>query len=195
MFIDTISPESAEGTVAEIYEEARAAKGYVPNYSRVFALRPEVFDAWDALASAIRKSMGKRRYELATLAAARSLKSSYCSLAHGKVLRDQVLGSDQLIAVMVDPTDSGIPSEEQKIMEFAERVATDASAITSEEVQALRDSGLSDPEILDVALAAAARSFFSKVLDAMGADPDNAYLEMEPELRELLVVGRPIATS
>ena len=195
MFIDTISPESAEGTVAEIYEEARSAKGYVPNYSRVFALRPEVFDAWEALASAISKSMGKRRYELATLAAARSLKSSYCSLAHGKVLRDQVLGRDQLVAVMVDPTDSGIPPEEQKIMEFAERVATDASAITSEEVQALRDSGLSDPEILDVALAAAARSFFSKVLDAMGADPDNAYLEMEPQLRDLLVVGRPIATA
>ncbi len=195
MFIDTVSPEDAVGTVAEIYEEARSAKGYLPNYSRVFALRPEAFDAWDALATAIRKSMGKRRYELATLAAARSLKSSYCSLAHGKVLRDQVLGTDQLVAVMVDPTGAGIPEQEQKIMEFAERVAIDASTITADDIALLRGAGLSDPEILDVALAAGARSFFSKVLDAMGADPDQAFLELEPELRELLVVGRPIATS
>ena len=35
--------------------------------------------------------MDTRRYELATLAAARELRSSYCSLAHGKILAERFL--------------------------------------------------------------------------------------------------------
>jgi hypothetical protein len=45
-----------------------------------------------------------------------------------------------------------------------------------------------------VALAAAARCFFSTVLDATGTEPDAAYrTELEPDLRRALTVGRPIA--
>jgi hypothetical protein len=46
---------------------------------------------------------------------------------------------------------------------------------------------------MDVSLAAAARCFFSKARDAIGVLPDASYRELEPELREVLVVGRPIA--
>jgi hypothetical protein len=52
-----------------------------------------------------------------------------------------------------------------------------------------------DDEIFDVAAAAAARCFFSKLIDAMGAQADTAYNALEPDLREALTVGRPIAES
>ncbi len=47
-------------------------------------------------------------------------------------------------------------------------------------VDVLRAQGLSDEEILDVAMAAAARCFFSKVMDAVGAEPEARYLSDEP---------------
>jgi uncharacterized peroxidase-related enzyme len=194
-FIETIGDREANGPVADLYEEDREDKGYVSNYTRLFAYRPEVFDAWGDLNSSIKTAMGLRRYELATLAAARTLKSSYCSLAHGQVLRDKHLGADGLVAVVVDRHASELSPQEVAIMDFAEKVAGDATAITAEDVQSLRQQGLSEAEIFDVALAAGARSFFSKVLDAMGAKPDPVYLKMEPELQRLLTVGRPIAVS
>ncbi len=46
---------------------------------------------------------------------------------------------------------------------------------------------------MDVILAAAGRCFFSKTLDALGVQPDASYRDLEPALREALVVGRPIA--
>jgi alkylhydroperoxidase family enzyme len=58
------------------------------NSERAFAERPEVLAAWVQLNGAIKAGMDLRRYELATLAAARRLRSSYCSLAHGTVLRE-----------------------------------------------------------------------------------------------------------
>ena len=40
--------------------------------------------------------------------------------------------------------------------------------------------------------AASARCFFSKTLDALGAEPDAAYRELDARLVDPLVVGRPI---
>jgi len=45
-----------------------------------------------------------------------------------------------------------------------------------------------------VIVAAAARCFFSKTLDATGTPPDAAFEQLSPILREALTVGRPIDT-
>src|SRR3974377_1186155 len=58
------------------------------NMERAFEAHPEILAAWVELNTAIKSRMDTRRYERATVAAAQRLRSSYCSLAHGKVLRD-----------------------------------------------------------------------------------------------------------
>lgn len=64
------------------------------------------------------------------------------------------------------------------------------------DVDRLREAGLSDPEIADIVFAAAARSFFTRVLDGLGAQLDRQTAETFPqELRESLIVGRPIADA
>ena len=139
--------------------------------------------------------MDLRRYELVTLAAARRLRSSYCSLAHGSVLMQQFLDPDALRRVALDHRDAGLDEVDVAVMDLAEKVVDDATSITEEDVQRLRDLGLTDKDVLDVVLAAAARCFFSKTLDALGAEPDAAFLSLDPGLREALVVGRPIAAE
>jgi alkylhydroperoxidase family enzyme len=57
----------------------------VPNYVRLFARRPAVYAAWRQLLASITADMDERRYELATVAAASTLRSSYCTLAHSRV--------------------------------------------------------------------------------------------------------------
>ena len=59
-------------------------------------------------------------------------------------------------------------------MVFAEKMTVDANRVTPEDVEGLRTHGLTDAEIFDVTLAAAARAFYSKVLQAMDAEPDEA---------------------
>ena len=60
-------------------------------------------------------------------------------------------------------------------MDLAERVVDDATSISEADLQRLRDLGLSETDIMDVVLAASARSFFSKTLDALGVRPDASY--------------------
>ena len=77
-------------------------------------------------------------------------------------------------------------------MDLAEKVGADATSVKVEDVQRLLALGLSEREVLDVVPAAAARCFFSKLLDAMGVAPDGFYRRLDGELVETLTVGRPI---
>jgi alkylhydroperoxidase family enzyme len=161
------------------------------NYERAFAERPEVYAAWRQLLTGIKAGMDPRRYELATLAAARRLRSSYCSLAHGTVLIESF--GEPVREIALDRRTAGLDEIDIAVMDLADRVVDDAASIGDADLQRLRDLGLAETEIMDVVLAAAARCFFAKTLDALGVRPDASYNELEPELREVLVVGRPIA--
>ena len=188
-FVETTPEEEASGEVAEIYDAMREQFGYLPNLVRVFSLRPEVYRAWLQLNGAV-KAHDLRRYELATLAAARRLRSSYCSLQHGKVLAQQFLSFEE-----VPGLPDGLDGADRAVMELAEKVVDDATAVTQADIDRLRAHGLSDAEIVDVVLAAAVRCFFSKTLDALGVAPDSTYADLPREFREPLTVGRPIETT
>lgn len=160
------------------------------NLERAFALRPEVYAAWRQLVTAVKATSDERRYELATLAAARRLRSSYCSLAHGKVLAEQFYDFES-----VPSLPEGLDDADRAIMAFAEQVVTDATSITQADVDELRSHGLNDGEIVDIVLAATIRCFFSKTLDALGVQPDAEFAELDPAFREALTVGRPIESA
>lgn len=195
-FIELVSDEEgATGPAAEVFESARARLGYVPNYARAFAHRPEIYAAWGSLIAAINGRMDPRRYELVTLAAAQQIRSSYCSLAHGKILVDQFIDEDELRAIVCDAESAGLDEADLAAMELAEKVVGDATGVTADDIDRLRKLGLEDAEILDIVAAAAVRCFFSKTLDALGVLPDAVFAELQPELRDALAVGRPIASA
>lgn len=191
-FVDTVAEDQATGAVAEMYATDEEAFGFLPNFTRAFSLRPTVYAAWRQLNGALKSSMDPRRYELATVAAARRLRSSYCMLAHGSVLMDKFLDPDSLTAVVADHRDATLSATDVAVMDLAEKVADDATAVQQSDIERLRSEGLTDAEIVDVVLAAAARCFFSKTLDALGVAPDAKYAELDPTVRKVLTVGRAI---
>jgi uncharacterized peroxidase-related enzyme len=189
-YIETMQPSAATGEVRQMYERQQASWGYVPNYAKVFSHRPEVMARWAGLLSGIRRNVDSRRFELVTLAAALALRNSYCCLAHGNALT--AFYAPETVRAIADGDLRCLSAADGAMMAFAQKVATDAAAVTADDVAALRDHGYADDEIFDIAATAAGRAFFTKLLDALGAEADGAYLEMDEALRESLLVGRPI---
>jgi uncharacterized peroxidase-related enzyme len=192
-FIETVPDDQAAGATATMYATDRDVFGYLPNFTRAFSPRPTVYAAWRELNGAIKSNMDLRRYELATLAAARRLRSSYCCLAHGSILMERFLDAESVTALAADHRTAGLDEADVAVMDLAEKVADDAVAVEREDIDRLRAVGLSDEDILDVVLAAAARCFFSKTLDALGVQPDGRYGDLDDTVRTALTVGRPIA--
>jgi uncharacterized peroxidase-related enzyme len=194
-FIKTVGDENVSEEARRYFDLDRERLGYVANYTRLFALRPEVEEARRQLLSAIARNMGPRRYELVTVAAAGKLRSSYCTLAHGKILADDHLGSTAVRDLVVEQVAAGLDEVEMAIVDFARKIVDDATSVIPADIERLRELGLSDVEILDVALAAAVRCFVSKTLDAFCVEADSVYAELEGELRKTLIVGRSIVSD
>jgi uncharacterized peroxidase-related enzyme len=190
-FIKTIAPADASGDVRAMYERQQAAWGFVPNYAKVFCYRPEVMVRWGRLLAEIKRPMDRRRFELATFAAAHALRHTGCALAHGKALAEYV-GEDAVRALASGERDEQLSDCDMAIAAFARKVALDASSITSGDVGVLRSHGLADEEIFDLAATAAGRAFFTKLLDSLGAAAEASFRELDPALREALTVGRPV---
>ena len=194
MFIGRTNEGGATERVAEYFAAQRAFWGFLPNYAHCFAGRPEVADAWSALNTAIREGMDRRRYELATLAAARQRRSTYCSIAHASFLRDVCQDEATVRALACDASGGLLQETDRLIYRFATKVAADAASVTQHDVDELRSAGLADEDIAGVVQAVAARLFFTAVLDGLGAltDPQTAGT-FEPDLLTFLTVGRPVA--
>jgi uncharacterized peroxidase-related enzyme len=194
-YLYTVPPDEASGEVKAMYDKDLAAQGYVANYTRAFSARPDVLRGWLALKDAITSGMDPRLYELATVATATAIRSSYCSLVHGNILATGYYPAEQVVSIAGDrdEADGALDAADAAVVRFARKVAEEAEQVTPEDFGELRGLGFSDADIFNVILAAAARCFFSKVLDATGTLPDAALHDLPDQLRAALTVGRDIA--
>jgi uncharacterized peroxidase-related enzyme len=196
MFIETAPESAASGDLADYYAQQRGLWGFLPDYAGAFSPAPDVAAAWNALIATVRGRMDRRRFEIVTIAAARALRSTYCTAAHSKFLRDVCGDESSLDAIDADPTGVGLSSPDREIYAFAAKVAADAASVSQADVDGLLAVGLSDTDVAEVVYAVAARAFFTTVLDGLGAQLDAATAgAFPPELLAGMVVGRPVGSA
>jgi hypothetical protein len=114
-----------------------------------------------------------------------------CSLAHGKVLT-QFISPEDVAAIARGESPHSLTAAELAIIELARKVAKDATAVTNGDVDHLRYHGLHDAEIFDIVAIAAARSFWTKIIDSLGSDADEPSRAIDKEFRSAMTVGRPL---
>ena len=190
-YIETVPSPAGNEELRAMYERQQAHYGYLPNYAKVFCYRPEIMELWAKLQSGIKRHMDRRRYELVTFAAANALRSTLCSLAHGKLLTE-FLSMEDVEAIARGEAPKSLSAAEAAMLVFGRKVARDASAVTADDVELLKQHGFTDAEIFDISATAAARAFWTKMLDSLGVEVDAPLRAMSPELRNALTVGRPI---
>ncbi|NYD65511.1 carboxymuconolactone decarboxylase family protein [Agromyces atrinae] len=171
--------------VAEIYASDIDDQGFVAAHTRIMTINIDAYDAWENLIGAIAASMGKRRYELVTLAAALGARSTHCRLAHGKKTLS-IVDEGDLVAIARDYRSApSLSAAEITMMEFAEKVSSDASSMTDDDSSRLRGAGFTDREIVDIALAAAARNYYSRAIQALAVPVDE--IDLSDELQAALL--------
>lgn len=187
MIVATPDPEGAEGLVAEIYSEDLEADGFVFAHTRAMAVNPEAYRAFEDLVRAIVPSIGLRTYEMATLGAARGVGSRHCLLAHGrKTLDAGLLDAEQLALLVRDEAGGVLDEADLAVFAYAYRLSTDSAGMTDADTSALRAAGFTDRQIVDITLAAAARNYLSRSLQAL-AVPVEDVPRLDPQTAQALL--------
>ena len=190
-FIDILPTSSISDEVRAMYARQEAHWGFVPNYAKVFCHRPEIMGLWAQLQIGIKRHMTKRRFELVTFVAATALRSTLCSLGHGRALTEFIPEEDVLALARGEAPASLSPAE-VAMVSFARKVARDASSVDASDVEELIRHGFTDGEVFDVSAAAAARAFWTKLIESLGVEPEPPFRAMSSAFRNALAVGRPI---
>ena len=191
-FIDIIPEADIGDDVRAMYDRQQSFWGFIPNYAKVFCHRPEIMGLWAQLQAGIKSHMDKRRFELITFAASHTLRSTLCSLAHGKALT-AFFSKEDIQSMARGASPKSLTDAEAAMMAFSRKVARGAYLVTSADVDELKKYGFTDGEVFDIAAAVGARAFWTNVIESLGVEPEPPFLELENEFRKTLTVGRAIA--
>lgn len=194
MFIATIDEKDATGEIAAIYRDEAEALGFVMEGTKCWTALPHLSAMVEHLLHAARNnfSLGLTNWRLITLIAAREIPSTYCSHVYAKLLVKDLGSKEQVLAIQRDFRNAGLPARDVAMLAYAERIARDASRITSKDIDALRAHGFGDREVADIAFCASYRCFMSRYFDAVGAMPESVWLDADETFRSAMTVGKPV---
>lgn len=184
-WIRTVSQDEATGPLEELYQIELDALGFVLEATRAVAVRPEIAVAKQNLERVLLASpaLSKREYRLIQLVVAQRIRSTACVFVYAGALEGALGGLEGVGAVLRDYRAAGLSEREVAILDYA--VATAVGHPTEAHVTRLRQVGLDDGGIVDVAATAAYRLFGSRIYDALGVEADPFFRD-QADLVELL---------
>ncbi len=168
--IHSIEPKTAQGRTRELLDTVEKAFGTVPNVAKVMANSPAVLDSFLALSTAMGGVMigGKLHHQI-KLATSEANTCDYCNaiLTHlgtkgGISLADMFEGRK---AVSSDPrTDAAL--------RFASSVLESRGKVGDEELQAVREAGFGDTEIVEIVASVVVGCFTNFLNNVVGTALD-----------------------
>ena len=194
MFLAEPPPSEASSA---LYARDIADDGYVSNLARLWAWRPDVFDAFVKVRSLLteKAALSLRERAILVCATAASVGDSYCALAWGPKLAFE---TDPLTAaaVLQQKEATALNARERALATWAGQVVREPNAITAADVDRLREAGITDEEIFNATVFVAFRLAFSSVNDALGARPDQPLAAAAPAaVRDAVVYGRRVSDT
>jgi alkylhydroperoxidase family enzyme len=163
--IETISPEKAEGKLAELYAATEQFFGAVPNNARLLGVSPEILENQLQIAEYY---MAHPTLSVPFLAMVRMLVSKgtgspYCRNLNAGLLMKAGVPKETVGAMQSDPGQAPLSDKDKALLSFVLKAADDPHAVKAEEVASLRSLGWKDADIFD-AVAHAARTVATNII-------------------------------
>lgn len=149
--INTVSPEKAEGAVKEAYDMFIQNIGIIPRPMEMMSASPVLFELQ------FRRIQYFSRHPTLSFAllahirylAARTLDYPFCTDFNRMLLKKQGLSEDDLRAMETDPSKSLLEEKENAMLAFVIKALKAPGTVTAEDIQALKDMGWEDRDMVD----------------------------------------------
>jgi uncharacterized peroxidase-related enzyme len=175
-WIAEVPEHAAEGRLKECYERVRKALGRVIPFYRAFTPSPRLLSAhldfYGALGAPGALSKVRREY-IATAVSAEN-GCAHCTQLHGGFLLALGVEPALVRGLAREPGATALPAADRAIVAYALKLTRTPRAMTAADVQALRDHGLSEAEIFEVAFTTAYFNYTNRLAEGLGVEPEPA---------------------
>ncbi|MCC5781129.1 peroxidase-related enzyme [Nitratireductor sp. B36] len=145
----------------------------VSDYVLVLANDVETLKVRTPLFNAImynRGGMGRAERELSAVGASVVNRCVYCAAVHASRYNQLTKNEQVMQAIFANGEEAELDERQKAIFLFAAKLSKAPSEATEEDMQALRDAGLKDDEILDLILSASLFGWANRLMHTLG-DP------------------------
>lgn len=163
--LELTPPEKAEGKLAELYAEADAFFGAVPNNVRMLGVSPAVLENQFDFAKYYfaHPSLSVPFLAMIRMLVSNATGSPYCEGLNAGMLQQSGISGEQIEAAKADPAKAPLDDKEKSLLLFVLKGVKDPHGVTAEDVKALKDLGWSEAEIFD-ALAHGSRAVATNII-------------------------------
>jgi uncharacterized peroxidase-related enzyme len=151
-WLDVVDLDQASAEQIAVLEESHP-KAKVSDYYRFLVHQPEILRQRSAAFNAIMYAPGglpRAERELSTTVVSRINGCVYCASVHAQRFEQLAKRNDVIRQVFDDPHSAGTTPREAAIAHFSAALTEHPDDIRAEQLQALREAGLTDAEILDL---------------------------------------------
>ncbi|WP_322028867.1 peroxidase-related enzyme [Paraburkholderia sp. J76] len=151
-WLDVVDLDHASAVQIAVLEESHP-KAKVSDYYRFLVHQPEILRQRSAAFNAIMYAPGglpRAERELSTTVVSRLNGCVYCASVHAQRFEQLAKRNDVIRQVFADPHSAGTTPREQAIAHFSAALTEHPDDIKADQLQALREVGLTDAEILDL---------------------------------------------
>jgi uncharacterized peroxidase-related enzyme len=176
-------PAEAEvpAEVQPLFDKAVEKLGFVPNVLRVYALRPRHLELWNTFYDELMRgesTLTKVQREMVAVVVSTVNRCHYCMVSHGAFLR-KLTGDPLLVEQLrTNYAYADIEPRERAMLDFAVKLTERSSACTEDDVQALREAGWSDEDVMDIAEVAAMFNFTNRLASGLGWVPNDEFVAL-----------------
>jgi len=150
--LNTVSPENAQGTVADVYNEIYSTWKMVPNPIQLFSVSPEILkNQWEKFKYFDTQEIPSAKLNtMIRFLVSEEAKCDYCiGFNAGMLVNMFEMSMEQVEQLKSDPATANLDEKEKALLLFVLKAVDHAHDVTENDVQNLRNLGLTDKQIFD----------------------------------------------
>lgn len=167
--------------VQALWRQPLERLGFVPNVLRAMALRPRHLLGWWAYYDELMRGdsgLTKAQREMIAVVVSAENRCHYCVVSHSAALR-KLTGDPALVErLATNYRYAAVEPKERAMLDYAVKLTTASSSCGREDVDALREAGWGDEDILDIAQVAAMFNYTNRLASGLGWAPNPEYFTL-----------------
>lgn len=180
-WLDVPGADEVSDEVKELWAKPLEKLGFVPNVLRVYAIRPRHLQLWNEFYDELMRGdsgLTKAQREMIAVVVSTANRCHYCIVSHSAALRK--LTGDPLLVEQLQTNQAyaNVDAKERAMLDFALKLTEQSHRCSEADVDALRDTGWSDEEIMDIAEVTAMFNFTNRLASGLGWRPNDEYVSL-----------------
>ncbi len=171
----TVSPENAQGLVADVYSEIEATWKMIPNPIQMYSVSPELLkNQWQKYQYFDSQTTPSAKLNtMIRLLVSKEAQCDYCiGLNAGMLINMFAMSPEEVQLLKTDPSTASLDKKEKLLLLFVLKAVDHAHDITEDDMLALKEAGLSEKEIFEAVNSGATMRAANIIFDTFKVDID-----------------------